>query len=60
MRVVGLDARLRFNPAHPDGTPRKLLDSNRLLGLGWRPGTSLEEGIGRLYAWFLESGHNEP
>lgn len=60
MRVVGLDACLRFNPAHPDGTPRKLLDSGRLLGMGWRPETSLEEGIGRLYAWFLESGHSEP
>lgn len=55
MRVVGLNASLRFNPAHPDGTPRKLLDSSRLMATGWKPTTSLEDGIGRLYAWFREA-----
>ena len=59
MRVVGLTARLRFDPSKPDGTPRKLMDSGRLLEMGWKPATSLEEGLRKLYAWFLESERAE-
>ena len=39
----------------PDGTPRKLLDSGRLFGLGWRPKVGLEEGLRKTYAWYLEN-----
>jgi GDP-L-fucose synthase len=45
MRVVGLEARLRFDASKPDGTPRKLLDVGRLRALGWRARTPLAEGI---------------
>jgi len=55
MHVVGLKARLRFDRSKPDGTPRKLMDSGRLLKMGWKPTTSLEEGLQKLYAWFLET-----
>jgi GDP-L-fucose synthase len=55
MQVVGLDARLRFDPSKPDGTQRKLLDSGRLFEMGWKPATSLEKGIRELYAWFLQT-----
>ena len=57
MRVVGLDAELRFDRSKPDGTPRKLMDSSRLFAMGWTPKTSLEDGFRKAYAWFLE---NEP
>lgn len=59
MRVVGISARLRFDPSKPDGTPRKLLDSSRLLELGWKPKTSLEDGIRKLYAAYLTSRQTE-
>ncbi|MEJ2080553.1 MAG: GDP-L-fucose synthase, partial [Acidobacteriota bacterium] len=36
---------IRWDPSKPDGTPRKLLDVSRLLALGWRPKTSLGEGL---------------
>ncbi|MBV9247024.1 MAG: GDP-L-fucose synthase [Methylobacteriaceae bacterium] len=55
MRVVGVEARIRFDQSKPDGTPRKLMDSGRLFGMGWRPKTSLEDGLQRAYAWYLES-----
>ena len=45
MRVVGLDAELRFDRSKPDGTPRKLMDSSRLFAMGWTPKTSLEDGF---------------
>ncbi|MDB5400295.1 MAG: GDP-L-fucose synthase [Acetobacteraceae bacterium] len=55
MCVVGVDAQIRFNSSIPDGTPRKLLDSGRLLSMGWRPETDLEQGLRKLYAWYLQT-----
>lgn len=54
-RVVDVESRLKFDPSRPDGTPRKLLDSSRLLGMGWRPRISLEEGLRSTYRWYLEN-----
>ena len=50
--VVGFEGRISFDPAKPDGTPRKLLDVSRLTSLGWRPQIPLSQGIERTYAWF--------
>jgi len=55
MRVVGVEARIRFDPSKPDGTPCKLMDSGRLFATGWRPKTSLEDGLRKAYAWYLEA-----
>jgi GDP-L-fucose synthase len=52
--VTGYDGRLVFDSTKPDGTPRKLLDTGRLSGLGWRPKIPLKTGIERTYAWFRE------
>jgi GDP-L-fucose synthase len=52
--VVGYAGQVRLDAGKPDGTPRKLLDSSRLLALGWRPTVGLREGIARAYADFLE------
>ena len=54
-RVVGYTGRLVFDPSKPDGTPRKLLDTGRINGLGWRPRIPLETGIESTYRWFLEN-----
>ena len=50
--TVGVKASLRFDPTKPDGTPRKLMDSSRLLAMGWRPKTTLAEGLRKTYAWY--------
>jgi GDP-L-fucose synthase len=55
MRVVGIEARIQFDVSKPDGTPRKLMDSGRLFAMGWRPKTSLEDGLQKVYAWYLEA-----
>jgi len=51
--VVGYAGEISFDPARPDGTPRKLLDVSRLAGLGWRARTSLKDGIRLAYQAYL-------
>lgn len=52
-KVVGYNGRFVFDPNHPDGAPRKLLDVSRLNSLGWKSKIELREGLERTYAWFL-------
>jgi GDP-L-fucose synthase len=52
--ACGYRGRLVFDPSKPDGTPRKLLDTTRLSGLGWRPKIPLKAGIESTYAWYRE------
>jgi GDP-L-fucose synthase len=53
-RVVGFTGTLRYDSTKPDGAPRKLLDTSRIVALGWTPRiTGLETGIRATYAWFL-------
>ena len=54
--TVGFAGTLTFDASRPDGTPRKLMDSARLLALGWRPRIGLREGLADAYAHFL-AGH---
>ncbi len=52
-RTVGFAGGIATDPTKPDGTPRKLMDSSRLLGMGWKPEISLEAGIADAYRHFL-------
>ena len=54
-RVTGYQGRIVFDTSKPDGTPRKILDVSKILGLGWKPIISLEEGIQSTYQWFLNA-----
>jgi GDP-L-fucose synthase len=47
--VLGFEGELVFDTSRPDGTPQKLLDVSRILKLGWKPSTSLAEGIALTY-----------
>ena len=47
--VVGYHAEIVFDSSKPDGTPRKLMDSQRLHDLGWNGGQSLRDGIADAY-----------
>ena len=51
--VVGFEGQLRFDTQKPDGAPRKVMDSSRLLQLGWNPTISLHDGLAQTYQWFL-------
>jgi GDP-L-fucose synthase len=53
-RIVGFEGALEFDASKPDGTPRKLLDVDRVNALGWRPRIALEQGIADAYADFVQ------
>jgi GDP-L-fucose synthase len=53
--VVGYAGDITFDASKPDGTPRKLLDSQRLRDLGWQPTVDLREGLKRAYEDFLNN-----
>jgi GDP-L-fucose synthase len=53
---VGFKGEVRFDASKPDGQPRRCLDvttAQRLLG--WKAKVSLDEGLGRTVAWYVQS-----
>jgi GDP-L-fucose synthase len=57
-RTVGFNGSLEFNTKFPDGTPRKLLDSKKVMKLGWQAEVGLEKGLARTYQSFTEGKQN--
>ncbi|HEX4999463.1 MAG TPA: GDP-L-fucose synthase [Terriglobia bacterium] len=51
--VTGYTGGFRFDTSRPDGMPRKALDASRILGMGWKPFTSLRDGLAKTVEWFL-------
>lgn len=51
--AVGFEGHLEFDPSKPDGTPRKLLNTDRMTAMGWRPQITLADGLRDAYRWFL-------
>jgi GDP-L-fucose synthase len=51
--AVGFDGDFTWDPAQPDGTPRKVLDVSRLKALGWEPAIDFDRGIASTYDWYL-------
>lgn len=51
-RVIGYTGALTFDHNKPDGSPRKLMSSERLRKLGWQPTVMLEDGLAIAYSEF--------
>jgi len=50
--VIGFKGKIEYDKSKPDGTPRKLLNSEHLARLGWNAKTPLKEGLRLAYANF--------
>jgi len=57
-KTVGYKGEIIWDSSKPDGTPRKLMDSSRLHNLGWKPLISLEDGVKRVVANYLNEALN--
>lgn len=51
--TIGYEGELSFNESKPDGTQRKLTDVSKLHSLGWEHKIEIEEGIEKLYKWYV-------
>ena len=52
---VGHKGNINWDSSKPDGITRKLMDSSKMMQLGWRPTYNLQKGITNTYSWFLEN-----
>ena len=50
---VGYKGEIRFNADKPDGTMQKLTDVSKLNALGWRHQIEIQEGIDKMYSWYI-------
>jgi GDP-L-fucose synthase len=53
--VVGYDGYIKWDTTKPNGTPRKVMNVDKLLGLGWKPKVDIVEGLTKTYEWFKEN-----
>lgn len=53
--VVGFSGAIDWDLSKPDGAPAKLLDSSRMLSLGWAPEVGFRDGLETTYKWYLEN-----
>lgn len=52
---LGFSGEIQWDSDHPDGTPRKVLDSTKLLNLGWKSSISLNVGLSKTIEWYLSN-----
>lgn len=53
--VTGFQGEIVWDTSKPDGTPRKIADSSKLFGMGWRPRIPLREGVRETYLDYLKN-----
>ena len=51
--TTGFKGQIVWDSSKPDGTPRKLMDVNRLTSLGWKARVGLREGVEKTYQSYL-------
>ena len=54
--VVGFDGHINWDTSKPNGTPRKVMNVDKMKSLGWEPKIGLREGIQSTYEWYKENG----
>lgn len=52
---IGYSGDILFDDSKPDGTMRKLTDVSKLNSLGWRHSIEIDEGVERIYNWYIEN-----
>jgi GDP-L-fucose synthase len=58
-KIINYSGELKFDTSRPDGTPRKIMDNSILEKMNWFPKTSIENGLNKMYSWFLENKPTE-
>jgi GDP-L-fucose synthase len=53
--IVGYTGKINWDTSKPNGTPRKLLNVDKLTNFGWKYSIDLEEGLNKTYDWYLRN-----
>lgn len=53
-KTIGYTGEITFDTSKPDGTMRKLTDVSRLNALGWKHTVDIDEGVKRMYDWYMQ------
>ncbi|MCF0236628.1 MAG: GDP-L-fucose synthase [Bacteroidaceae bacterium] len=53
-QTIGFEGQIQWDSTKPDGTMKKLTDVSKLHRLGWHHKVEIDEGIARLYAWYVD------
>ena len=53
--VVGYEGKIEWDTSKPNGTPRKVMNVDKIKELGWKPKVKLRDGIESAYKWYLEN-----
>ncbi len=53
--IVGYKGKIEYDTTKPNGTPRKMMDAEKIKSLGWEPKIGLREGITKAYKWYVEN-----
>jgi GDP-L-fucose synthase len=53
--IVGFQGELNWDVSKPNGTPRKVLNVDKIKSLGWKPTIELKSGIKQTYDWYLKN-----
>lgn len=51
--IIGYTGTIEYDKSKPNGTPRKMMDAEKIKSLGWSPKIKLDEGIKKAYQWYL-------
>ena len=55
VKAVGFEGVVEFDASKPDGTMRKLIDVSKLHSLGWTHQVEIEDGVRKLYEWYINN-----
>ena len=53
--VVGFNGGITWDTSKPNGTPRKVMNVDKIKSLGWKPKITLRDGIQSTYEWYKEN-----
>ena len=57
-KTANFTGEIVWDETKPDGTPRKLINVDKLHSLGWKHKVEIEEGVEKLYKWYQHSLEN--
>ena len=55
--IVGFNGKIIYDFSKPDGTPRKLMSTEKMTALGWAPSFNLNAGIAMTWDWYISDAH---